>query len=140
VILETFLSQTVSYQAFSAAITGVIGLFGGVITLLWRRIDSDSRKCFLDREKDQIERAQENKEWFARVESLHRERGEQTQKVIDQVVRMTEKSEESKYATVKAMTDFTNSMMRVEKAVNDLTDKTSANSLELLKVLHEPRQ
>jgi hypothetical protein len=132
---------SVSYPVFAGAIVGIFTTLGSVIAMLYRRVEKDATKCQEDRANDQKERAAENKTWADRIEALHaaraaenkawfdksealyREHGSKTEKMLDQVIKLTEKSKDTEYATIGAITHSSKSMLEVAQAVNTLPEK-----------------
>lgn len=129
----------ISYTTIAAAISAVTAPFIAAISILWVRVENAAKRCLEEKDAVQKERTAENKEWLARVEALHRDRALQTEKMLDQLAKMAEKSEEAKYATIKAITDFSNSLIRVEKAVAEQGEKTADTLQELVRAIHERR-
>jgi hypothetical protein len=138
ILAVLFADSSVSYPVFAGAIGAVAATLTGAIGLLWRRIDRDSLKCVEERESLYRQIAAESKEWFARVETLHKERASETEKMLAQIVKMTEKSEEARYATLGAINDCTKSNTRVEQALNSLNLK-SAEMVQGIKAINERR-
>jgi|SRR5581483_5422798 len=112
-------------------ITTAFGVLATVIGVLWRRIDSTNAKCVEDRDKQNQERAKENKDWFERVERLYQERGTQTREMFDQVVKLAEKGKDSDHATINALVETG----RVVAGVNDTLTSLSGKIDDLGKDL-----
>lgn len=139
---------SVSYPVFAAAIVGIFTTLGSVIAMLYRRVERDAQKCFEDRANDQKERASENKTWADRIEALHKERAAEnqawfgkaealhrehetkTEKMLEQVIKMADRSKEVEYATIGAITDSSKSMLGVGQAVNTLAEKLNERRAE----------
>lgn len=105
---------------------GIVAAFSAlsaVVVALWSRIDRMNSKCVEDRDKQNQERAAENKAWFERVETLYKERGLQSREMFDQVVKLAEKSKDSEHATINALVETGRMISGINQTLTSLTGK-----------------
>lgn len=132
-------NSAVSYQVV-IAVGAAIGVpLSGAIGMLWRRIDRDNQKCLEERAELLKRASDENAKWFDRIEALHKERAVENEKMLGQIVKLAEKSEESGYATITALNDCSKSMIHVERSLTALNEKTAEIFREALRALHDRR-
>ncbi len=114
-------------------VSAAFGAMATVIGVLWQRVDKTNAKCIEDRDKQNQDRAVENKAWFDRVEGLYKERDiqnrgmlEQVAKMFDQVVKLTEKSKDSEHATINALVETGRMVGSINDTLTSLTGKIDA--------------
>jgi len=121
-------NTTEASDPYSKGFIAAFALLSGAIFMLWRRVDAENKRSIEREVECQKQRNSDNETWFARVETLQKDRSEQSQKMLDQLVGVVNRSKEAEYATISAITESNKTMTAVAQALGALSKKLDAQN------------